>query len=506
MLQSLIALSKGEALQALSLPLVNASSLNCLEIVRRVPDRRIVCRGEWQDQAVYAKLFLGAKAKHYASRDLRGVQSLIQANILTPTLLYSGATVERSAEVLIFSAIEDSLSAEQAIFDSRLDDVAKFDLASLLVREVAKHHQSGLIQTDLYLKNFLIKNGQIYTLDGDAIRQLSSINRQFRSLQNFSTLISKFDVLDTTRWLPKLIQIYAESRGWLEVPSTEKVTRLVDAERNYVLRKYADEKVFRTCTDVIVEQTKHIFLAISRPYFTYPLREAFKYPDVLLGKNEMQRLKSGNTCTVSLAEVSGQKLVVKRYNIKNIWHGFGRAFRVTRAANSWANAHRLKLLGIATAAPVALLERRWGFIRKEAYFIAEFIEAPDALEFFADGKITFDQKKLVARNIAILMFKLYLLKIEHGDFKATNIKIVNGAPWLIDLDSLRQHTCSRTFNKRHVRDLRRLLRNWQVSSKNSLTGNNIEIRSLIIQSLQAEYIGEVPITNKWMSSMIKGFK
>lgn len=475
--------------------LQSAGTLHALEIVRRVPDRRIVCRGHWQGQAVYAKVFLGEKYKYYAARDLRGVQSLAAANILTPTLLYSGAA--DAVEIMIFTAIEDSLSAEQAMFDGQLDNVAKLDLARLLVREVAKHHQSGLIQTDLYLKNFLVKEGKVYTLDGDAIRQLSSINAKSQALQNFATLISKFDVLDATSWLPELVQVYAEARNWKKMPSLEKVARLVDAERHYVLKKYADEKVFRTCTDVIVEQTKRLFLAISRPCLTHQLREVLNQPDTLLAENEQQRLKSGNTCTVSLAELNGQKLVVKRYNIKNIWHGFGRAFRVTRAANSWANAYRLQLLRIATAAPVALLERRWGYIRKEAYFIAEFIEAPDALEFFADGKIIIDQKIKAAQNIARLMFKLYLLKIEHGDFKATNIKIVEAAPWLIDLDSLRQHTCSQSFNKRHVRDLRRLIRNWHADT---------EVRNLIVQSLQAQYLGKTPIANKWISSMIKGFK
>ncbi len=492
--------------------LQSAVSLHALEIVRRVPNRRIVCRGYWQGQAVYAKLFLGEKAKYYAARDLRGVQSLIKANILTPALLYSGGTAEGATEVLIFAAIEDSLNAEQAMFDYRLDNLAKLDLARLLVREVAKHHQTGLIQTDLYLKNFLIKKGEIYTLDGDAIRPLSSITARSQSRHNFATLISKFDVLDATRWLPELNRIYAEERGWQEMPSLERVTRLVDAERNYVLKKYADEKVFRTCTDVIVEQTKRLFLAISRPCFTYKLREVLNQPNSLLDENELQRLKSGNTCTVSLAELDGQKMVVKRYNIKNIWHGFGRAFRVSRAAKSWANAHRLQLLRIATAAPIALLEKRWGFIRNEAYFITEFIKAPDALEFFADGKIALDQKIQATQNIAKMMFKLYLLKIEHGDFKATNIKMVDGAPWLIDLDSLRQHRCSRSFDKRHLRDLRRLIRNWPAATSKDATSelainkNDSEIRSLVVQSLQAQYIDKAPIANQWLSGIIKGFK
>jgi len=82
-------------------------------------------------------------------------------------------------------------------------------------------------------------------------------------------------------------------------------------------------------------------------------------------------------------------------------------------------------------------------------------------EFFADAEVTAAQKSLVAQNIAQLFYKLYLLKIDHGDFKATNMKIVDGKPVLIDLDSMREYRCNWWYSRRHVRDLRRFMRNWQ---------------------------------------------
>ena len=89
------------------------------------------------------------------------------------------------------------------------------------------------------------------------------------------------------------------------------------------------------------------------------------------------------------------------------------------------------------------------------------VEAPDAAAFFADADLDQAQKATAAANVARLFHKLYLLGIEHGDFKAANVKMVGDQPLLIDLDSMREHSCRWLFERRHVRDLRRFMRNWQ---------------------------------------------
>lgn len=447
-------------------------NFECEEIVRCVPGKRLVCRGRLDDQSgnsqsgnqqsVYAKLFIGRHAKRYAARDLRGIQALADAGIPTPSILFVGAIADDAddlGEALIFATVPASINAEQALkgFGQQAD---RLILAKKLVAEVARHHQAGLIQTDLYLKNFLLQGKQVYTLDGDAIRKLSAIFGQHQALKNLALLLSKFDVSDTTAWLPELLDDYAKVRGWNTAPGIAAMSKRVSAHRRRVVSHYANEKVFRQCSDIQVEKNFDYFLAVARQYFSEDLRRALNDPDKLLNE-PAEPLKSGNTCTVSLAEVDGRKVVVKRYNIKSFWHGLSRALRPTRAAVSWANAHRLLMYGIATAAPIVLLEKRCGIIRRQAYFLAEYIDAPDAAEFFADANVDAVQKNKIAEHVAQLFHKLYLLKIAHGDFKAGNMKIVAGKPFLLDLDSMREYCCGWQFARRHVRDLRRFMRNWQ---------------------------------------------
>lgn len=465
---------------ALTLP--DASEFVCHEVVRVLPNRRLVCRGVWNGRAVFTKIFMGNTAAAYADRDKQGVKSLLAAHIPTPELLYEVA-INSHVSVLIFSAISP---AENAEYVWRQQPSARLALAKALITTIAQHHNAGLIQTDLHLKNFLVQltalgEMQIYTLDGDGVRSLRNIFSKSQRLSNLATLFSKFDVLDDV-WMPELYQLYCSQIGVISSLQGEMdIWSRTQKIRHQVATDYADKKVFRTCTDVKVTQNFRQFSAISAGFNVSS--GALASLDQYLAESA-RNIKNGNTCTVAKAELAGKQVVIKRYNIKNFWHGLSRAMRVSRAAISWANAHRLIISNIATAAPLALFEQRLGCLRHRAYFLTEYIDAPDVLQFFAQS-LQLEQKQTVARKLASLFYKLYLLKYSHGDCKASNIKIVNAAPVLIDLDAMRVHfkgiLSDWRFEKKHIKDLQRLMKNWE---------NDQEVTSLLKQALQFAYASD----------------
>jgi tRNA A-37 threonylcarbamoyl transferase component Bud32 len=472
------------------LALGNAPDFECAEIVRCIPGKRLVCRGTWNSQAVYAKLFIGEGAGRYAERDANGVRALIGANITTPPLLFTG-TIEKCAiaeggEALIFGEIALSINTEDAL-DRLKTERERLSLARSLVREVARHHIAGLIQHDLYLKNFLFDADRtIYTLDGDGVRHASVLWGQKQMLQNLVVLLSKFDVLDEAAWLPALLQDYAKERGWSRAINVESMRRKVSRYRRQVVHGYADKKVFRQCSDVDVKKSWKAYTAVSKRYAEAAVQTLLADPGQLMNQFPGKRLKSGNTATVSLIEVAGRKAVVKRYNIKSVWHGFGRMFRASRATVSWSNAHRLKMYGIATASPLALKEERFGLLRFWAWFVAQYIEAPDIGSWMDNAAFTMQQRTDVAGNVAGMLYKMRLLQIAHGDLKASNIHIVDLQPVLIDLDSLHEYKSKALFERRHIRDLQRLLRNWQAKP---------QIYALMVNALEMVY-GDDPLLAK----------
>jgi tRNA A-37 threonylcarbamoyl transferase component Bud32 len=468
-----------------SLEIPRAGKFECLEIVRIVSNKRLVCRGVWQNNPVYAKIFIGKSAQYYALRDRAGIEALQMAKIKTPELLRA-SEVNGGAYILIFSAAEHAENAEKIWHN--LEEKPRFDLAKKLVQTVALHHQAGLLQTDLYLKNFLVQQnpGQddlIYTLDGDGIRSISPLFQKRQKLGNLATLFSKMDVLDDG-WIAELYAQYCSLVGTVYSPIGEAEIRVLTQEiRHQAAKDYADKKVFRSCTDVKVTQSFKRFQAVASDFDVE--NQALVSLDIFLA-DAKNNIKNGNTCTIAKAVLANQSVIIKRYNIKNFWHGLNRAYQSSRAAKSWANAHRLIVSNIATAKPLALVEECWGWFRRRAYYLSEYIDAPDAVQFFAQST-SLEDKQIVARNLATLFYKLYLLKFSHGDCKATNIKIVNLSPILIDLDSMQAHFgnifSDWWFERKHVKDLKRLMKNWE---------DNVEVTALLKQAFLLEYTAQYP--------------
>ena len=457
-----------------SVELVGAPLLYCHAVVRTVPGRRTVCRGEWQAQPVYAKIFAGKKAYRDATRDASGVKAMLNAGIISPALLFEGGATDGS-HVLLYAAIPDARNAEELAAE---DPEGCFDLALKLVTTLAAHHRAGLLQTDLYLKNFLLQGDTVYSLDGDGIRNAGKALDKKRSLDHLAQLLSKFDVLAMQQWLPALLMHYLAERKWAGNANVAAVSSAIASHRYATCIKYAEQKVFRECTDVRVETRWSQRLAVARSRMNEAVALWAQSPDGAFLPGKSQPLKMGRTCTVITTNFGQERVVIKRYNIKSVAHGLNRAFRCSRAALSWANAYRLRISGIATATPVALLERRLGPLRREAYFVADYVDAPDIAQYFADAVEDDARKQAVAAAVAHLFRKLLVLGITHGDCKATNIKVVNGEPLLIDLDSMRQYRKPDSARAGHVRDLQRFLRNWQEGSA---------IRALLEQAFRNEY-------------------
>ena len=181
------------------------------------------------------------------------------------------------------------------------------------------------------------------------------------------------------------------------------------------------------------------------------------------------RFKGGGAATVARVELNGQPLLVKRYNIKNVAHWCKRFWRPSRAWHSWREGHRLSLLGIATPQPLAVLERRWCWLRGPALLITEYLPGHDIIARFrpyldlSSGLEGPPEAELQALDG--LFAALLRERISHGDLKGYNVFWDNGRWSLIDLDAMRQHHSDRSFARAYERDRARFLRNWPADSR-----------------------------------------
>lgn len=442
------------ALDGLSGP---AGRLHCTQVVRTVPGKRLVCLAAWQGRTVYAKLYSGGfRAQRGWRRELAGLQALHARGIPAPAVLHAGTA--GSLWVTLLAPIAPAESALNA-WERAADDPARVRLLGLLVETIAGQHAAGLAQRDLHLRNFLLAEGGLYTLDGGSVEVSRYALQAGRSLDNLALLFAQFHP-DYDRLSAGLLPAYCARRGWPVLTWEEAgLERRLQRHRRKRLDQYL-EKAFRASSQVGCQAGWRRFLAYRRSYAGPEVEALLGDPEASLSWPGARVLKEGRTCTLWLVPVGGRRLVVKRYNIKGFVHGVRRALRRTRAAVAWENAHRLAFYGIATAPPVALIEERFGPLRRRAYLISEAVDGSHARDFFAGQPPDAEQRK-AALAVVRLLRQLEAQQISHGDLKGTNIILGSAGPVLIDLDALRQHRLEGRFRRRRQRDLRRFLKNWQ---------------------------------------------
>lgn len=169
--------------------------------------------------------------------------------------------------------------------------------------------------------------------------------------------------------------------------------------------------------------------------------------------------KNDRTTTVQLITRGNEQFILKRYNARNLWHRYKRAFRRSRAIRCWDMSEQFNLAGLNVAEPICVLEKRFGPIRQDAYFISRFIPGAELLDLLPT--LGAQQQQAVASEIKVAFAKLRKNKLSHGDMKATNLLWLNEKIVFIDLDAARVHRRQQSWERAHRKDRRRFLKNWQ---------------------------------------------
>ena len=352
-----------------------AKRLECIEVVRIIPGKRLVCRAEWRGKHVFAKLYLGARKDWLG--ELQGLNALQAAGIAAPDIVHAGTADQGAIHIILLEPVCPAVTLAAA-WTQAADDVARINLLELAVTTVASHHLAGLEQRDIHLDNFLLSGERLYTLDGGGIHLSGGGELSVRhSVDNlalfFAQFYPQFDVLIETAF-----QAYTSRRAWKAgTVSNARLQQRVRYFRRKRRRQFL-KKIFRDCSAFDCDRSWRKYRVCDRNMATGEMLEFLADPDASLQFSDAKYLKQGNTCTLWAVRIDQRMLVVKRYNIKGPAHRINRAFRATRAAVSWKNAHRLKMYGILTAKPVALVEERLGPLRGRAWYIAEYVQGDSA--------------------------------------------------------------------------------------------------------------------------------
>lgn len=414
-------------------------------IYRHLPGRRLVFSAAWQNCRILVKLFF--RARDHA-RERAGLERLHAAGIRAPAL---HRLPELPGAWLLATEFLPGAQSLAERLQSRTAPEADADIAATLAL-LGALHRADLIQADPHLDNFLFSGDTPYVIDGAGIYPARKKNA-WRA--NLALFLAQFDPSRDPRLLA-LLPAYGTPR-----PDPGVLAREVLRARHRRLRDYRN-KCLRTCGEFIAER-RWDRLVVRRRDGT-GLGALLAAPEAQLAAGEW--LKDGNTASVLRIAAAGSALVVKRYNIKHRRHGLGRALRHSRAWISWQNANMLALLGIPTPQPLALLEHRFGPLRRTTYLISAHSPGVPLQDWLRRHWLQQQGDAVVPdwldRALRDILAALGTARISHGDLKASNFLVedTDRRVQLIDLDAMRLHRCGRRFRRARHRDLARFLDNW----------------------------------------------
>ena len=436
-----------------SLPLVGGVELLCEDVLRILPGRRLVCRARQGDKPVLVKLFLGEDRRREAQEDARGVKSMMDAGILTPTLRLESSVKDKAYPVLLFDFISEARSFRQRWTEA--GGRQRIELLQDLLRLVARQHQAGLRQRDFHLNNFILDaQERLYAIDGGDFIVAANVLSKRASVANLGVLFGHLPrrvLLDA----PQLLDTYLEQRAWqASTHLLSQVSKAADAFRHRRARRIS-RKGFRNCSEFVVRRRGKLRICQRRDLPTDVLEDWLQSSN-LAPLSEETVLKPGNSQTVWVSRIDRREVVIKRYNLKNRLHALRRMFTRSRASRAWENALSLRAYHIATPQPLAMIEeRRFGF-RRRAWLITDSAAGIGANRYIPGHS----DDQTLARLVSVVR-AFGENGLVHGDMKATNFMMSDKLVEVIDLDSLFRPLTAPVLRARVAKDRRRFLQNWE---------------------------------------------
>lgn len=422
------------------------------KMLRDLVGRRATFMADYQQQKSIVKLFYNKQGLRHARRETIGLEKLSDCGVATSQVLHCRVLKEGVLLVLSYLNHTEPLSVCWQTAPQKI----KEELLLQLFAQLQRMYCRGVYQDDLHLDNILFDGKKIYIIDGMGIRHSRGTNAlaMKTQLENLAELFLEFSFCDQAllwRVLEKSSFPFAQKN--LQAKLQKRIT-----EKSCYKQHKFQRKVWRNCTAFVMGRLSDYNYAVVRSDKT-ALVAMFGHLEQ--HKEYFKPLKQGRTSTVFHYQQAECNWVVKRYNIKSFWHGIMRSFRRTRAASSWQNANRLQLLHILTAKPIGILQKNWGSLRRQSYFVMEYVAGASLQQYLNECAEDVELYQQMIKQVVQVLSSLKQNCLCHGDLKADNWRVCDGKLYLLDLDSLQLYRDGLLFNWAFHRDLKRFLKNWQ---------------------------------------------
>ncbi len=356
------------------------------EAVSIMPEHLLIAFGVWQDKPVVAKIFFNLRhGKSSMDEDANGIRLMQDNKILTSEIYYCGACEDKRIYVVLYERILN-VKTFDAIWRNKNNVEEILPVMRLMIAKFAELHSVGIQQNGCNLKNYLIRDQDIYTIDGEMVEKFDPAFFKEMNMTNFANFLARMG-FEIRAYIEPLFQYYAQLRGWsLKKEDYAKLISLI-ALRDKKGWQRRQRKIFENCTDFsrIKGRTRGVY---DRSYASPEFIRFLSNPEIAFNDAAEKEL----SVKITLDE---REFIVKRYQPK-----ITLPFCPSRAVQAWRLAQKLHHFVIPIPKPVAFIEKKsLGFIKK-SYYVSENFSGKYRDNFFTCSPAIMDKISEFFKNIS----------------------------------------------------------------------------------------------------------
>ncbi len=221
---------------------------------------------------------------------------------------------------------------------------------------------------------------------------------------------------------------------------------------------FLSDKPFKKSPKYLVEKSLTHYQIISKEHLTPDLEVLLSEPDFFL-EDPQGWIKNNVKRTVSVVQLGESTYFIKRYNFKSLFDYLTKcSFRSSKAYRSFSYAHEFNKAGLRTPKPLALFEKRIGFLWTSTYLIFEYKEGETLEAHFLKERISLEKKEALMKELSEYMVTFYQNKWVHRDFTFRNIWVFEDQLFFLDLDDMHSYAFNnyffrKKFRRKHLNNL-----------------------------------------------------
>ena len=313
-------------------------------------------------------------------------------------------------------------------------------ISTELVKIVIKMHSSGLLHQDLHAGNFLWDGESFFLIDLHRARLLRSLSLNQR-LWNLSHLFHSLRSFwgEKEHW--RFFDQYFEEDSISSQKKKEYLMKIHSSMDHLQKRQWKSrtKRCLKESTEFSVKKEKGITIYSRNDLSLDRLKKVIESHLTFVREKPSDLLKNSPEVKVSLVEDGKGKVYVKQFCYPHWWDRLREHFRLSKGLKAWLGGNGLRVRGVSSIKPLALMEQKSWFGCVEGFLVMEASEPGEEMDRHIckefDG---IKEKRNFIKAFALWLYHLHQKNIYHQDMKACNILVSrNGQTWdfkLLDLE------------------------------------------------------------------------